>query len=77
MSTNANVNKPTNTKVKEADVNRKLQVYGIISAFQHGKVPSVRSYLSCIICASLTIHPSTERPDRRRPQQLLGFSHLH
>lgn len=36
-----NVNKPTDQKKKEADVNRKLQVYGIISAFQNGKVPSV------------------------------------
>ncbi|EGU77468.1 hypothetical protein FOQG_06126 [Fusarium oxysporum f. sp. raphani 54005] len=34
------VNKPTDIKTKEADVNRKLQVYGIISAFQNGKVPS-------------------------------------
>jgi hypothetical protein len=41
MSTGANVNKPTDIKTKEADVNRKLQVYGIISAFQNGKVPSV------------------------------------
>ncbi|SPJ81717.1 uncharacterized protein FTOL_09122 [Fusarium torulosum] len=40
MSTGANVNKPTNIKTKEADVNRKLQIYGIISAFQNGKVPS-------------------------------------
>ncbi|KAF9877521.1 hypothetical protein CkaCkLH20_05221 [Colletotrichum karsti] len=36
----ANVNKPTDLKQKEADVNRKLQLYGIISAFQAGKVPS-------------------------------------
>lgn len=35
------VNKPTNLKEKEADVNRKLQLYGIINAFQNGKVPSV------------------------------------
>jgi hypothetical protein len=34
------VNKPVNREKKEADVNRKLQVYGIISAFQNGKVPS-------------------------------------
>jgi hypothetical protein len=40
MSTGANVNKPTNVKTKEADVNRKLQLYGIVSAFQAGKVPS-------------------------------------
>jgi hypothetical protein len=37
----AAVNKPTDVKVKEADVNRKLQLYGIINAFQIGKVPSV------------------------------------
>jgi hypothetical protein len=37
-----NVNKPVDVKQKEADVNRKLQIYGIISAFQNGKVPSVR-----------------------------------
>ena len=36
----ASVNKPTDLKIKEADVNRKLQIYGIISAFQAGKVPS-------------------------------------
>lgn len=42
MATNgsASVNKPTDIKQKEADVNRKLQIYGIISAFQNGKVPS-------------------------------------
>ncbi len=38
-----NVNRPTDPKLKEADVNRKLQIYGIISAFQNGKVPSVCS----------------------------------
>ncbi|PHH63500.1 hypothetical protein CDD81_5781 [Ophiocordyceps australis] len=36
----ANVNKPTDTKLKEADINRKLQLYGIVSAFKLGKVPS-------------------------------------
>lgn len=36
----ANVNRPTDKAKKEADVNRKLQIYGIISAFQQGKVPS-------------------------------------
>lgn len=36
-----NVNKPTDLKQKEADVNRKLQIYGIINAFKNGKVPSV------------------------------------
>lgn len=36
----ANVNKPTDRAQKEADINRKLQIYGIISAFKAGKVPS-------------------------------------
>lgn len=43
-----NVNKPTDIKQKEADVNRKLQIYGIISAFKAGKVPSVRAFLPAI-----------------------------
>ncbi|KAL2262679.1 hypothetical protein VTK26DRAFT_432 [Humicola hyalothermophila] len=34
------VNKPINVEEKEKDVNRKLQIYGIISAFKAGKVPS-------------------------------------
>lgn len=48
----ANVNKPTDLKQKEADVNRKLQLYGIVSAFQAGKVPSVRH------CRHLLAHAS-------------------
>jgi len=35
-----NVNRPVDMKLKEADVNRKLQIYGIATAFQSGKVPS-------------------------------------
>ena len=35
------VNVPTDLKVKEQDVNNKLQLYGIYSAFANGKVPSV------------------------------------
>ncbi|KAI5457783.1 hypothetical protein BGZ63DRAFT_67891 [Mariannaea sp. PMI_226] len=35
-----NVNKPTDTVQKEADISRKLQLYGIAKAFQNGKVPS-------------------------------------
>lgn len=34
------VNRPTNVKVKEQDVNQKLQLYGIYEAFSNGKVPS-------------------------------------
>ncbi|KAK0623466.1 hypothetical protein B0T14DRAFT_536345 [Immersiella caudata] len=40
MSSAAKVNRPTDVNQKEADVNRKLQIYGIINAFQNGKVPS-------------------------------------
>ncbi|KAF7194482.1 hypothetical protein HII31_04287 [Pseudocercospora fuligena] len=40
MSSGKNVNVPTNTKIKEQDVNAKLQLYGIYSAFAQGKVPS-------------------------------------
>jgi len=36
----ASVNVPTNTKIKEKDINTKLQLYGIYSAFANGKVPS-------------------------------------
>ncbi|KUI65647.1 hypothetical protein VM1G_00348 [Cytospora mali] len=36
----ASVNRPVDVKKKESDVNRKLQIYGIINAFQNGKVPS-------------------------------------
>lgn len=36
----AAVNVPTNQKIKEKDVNAKLQLYGIYSAFASGKVPS-------------------------------------
>lgn len=45
----ANVNRPVDAKQKEADVNRKLQLYGIASAFQNGKVPSV--YLPIAVCS--------------------------
>jgi hypothetical protein len=34
------VNKPVVKEVKEADINRKLQLFGIYSAFENGKVPS-------------------------------------
>jgi hypothetical protein len=40
MSSNV-VNRPTDPKFKEQDVNNKLQLYGIYSAFAKGKAPSV------------------------------------
>ncbi|KAB8360708.1 hypothetical protein FH972_024444 [Carpinus fangiana] len=36
----SSVNVPTNPKIKEADINKKLQLYGIYSAFANGKAPS-------------------------------------
>ncbi|KAH0536634.1 hypothetical protein FGG08_006502 [Glutinoglossum americanum] len=39
MTSNA-VNRPTDVKQKEKDVNTKLQLYGIYQAFANGKVPS-------------------------------------
>lgn len=38
--TSTGVNRPVNEKVKEQDVNNKLQLYGILTAFGNGKVPS-------------------------------------
>lgn len=67
------VNKPTDIKQKEADVNRKLQLYGIVSAFKSGKVPSVR------ICSRFarwggqgveTANIGAERSNRRCIEQL-------
>ena len=39
----ANVNRPTDTAVRDRDINNKLQLYGIFTAFSNGKVPSVRA----------------------------------
>lgn len=47
----ANVNKPVNIKKKEEDINRKLQIYGIINAFKNGKTPSV-----CCLYLHMTDH---------------------
>ncbi|RMZ89392.1 hypothetical protein DV736_g3375, partial [Chaetothyriales sp. CBS 134916] len=38
--TNKAVNRPVNEKLKEQDINNKLQLYGIYSALAKGKVPS-------------------------------------
>ncbi|KAK5113743.1 hypothetical protein LTR85_010760 [Meristemomyces frigidus] len=40
MASSKAVNVPTNLAIKEKDVNTKLQLYGIYSAFARGKVPS-------------------------------------
>ncbi|KAI1911860.1 hypothetical protein LOZ52_005986 [Ophidiomyces ophidiicola] len=38
--TKSNVNRPMNAEFREKDINKKLQLYGIYSAFKNGKVPS-------------------------------------
>jgi len=40
MSSSKAVNRPVDLKKKEADVNAKLQLFGIFQAFSNGKVPS-------------------------------------
>ena len=52
MASGAGVNQPVNEKLKEKDVNAKLQLYGIYSAFAKGKVPSVCCNASAILLTS-------------------------
>ncbi|OTA95667.1 hypothetical protein M434DRAFT_184935 [Hypoxylon sp. CO27-5] len=54
----ASVNKPIDIKQKEADVNRKLQIYGIINAFQIGKVPSIDVALNSFLQSRALASPS-------------------
>lgn len=51
----ATVNKPLDPKQKEADVNRKLQIYGIVNAFQTGKVPSVSTLKTTYNSANVSV----------------------
>ncbi|KAI1121548.1 hypothetical protein F5Y10DRAFT_98561 [Nemania abortiva] len=58
----ATVNKPTDPKQKEADINRKLQFYGILNAFRLGKVPSndqIDVALNSFISSRALSNPST------------------
>ncbi|KAI4194683.1 MAG: hypothetical protein LQ348_002578 [Seirophora lacunosa] len=57
------VNRPTNVVQKEADVNQKLQLYGIYSAFAQGKVPSNKQIdvaLNSAIASKPLANPSTK-----------------
>ncbi|KAL8736013.1 MAG: hypothetical protein Q9166_000575 [cf. Caloplaca sp. 2 TL-2023] len=57
------VNRPTNVKQKEADVNQKLQLYGIYSAFANGKVPSNKQIdvaLNSAIASKPLANPSSK-----------------
>ena len=66
MAPTASVNKPTDVKQKEADVNRKLQLYGIFNAVKLGKVPSVR-----LICPALNFPCSHVLTGGRRMTKLM------
>jgi len=74
----ANVNKPTDDKVKEADINRKLQIYGIIAAFQAGKVPSneqIDVALNSFLASKALSNPSTAcRPRAVSSSAMCGLS---
>ena len=50
------VNKPMDKAMKDEDIGRKLQLYGIYCGFQNGKLPSVgRHRLLCLsVCRSLS-----------------------
>ncbi|KAI0180623.1 hypothetical protein GGR52DRAFT_252567 [Hypoxylon sp. FL1284] len=59
----ASVNRPTDPKQKEADVNRKLQIYGIVNAFQIGKVPSndqIDVALNSFLASKALANPSSK-----------------
>ncbi|PNS19406.1 hypothetical protein CAC42_2583 [Sphaceloma murrayae] len=71
--TGANVNVPTNFKVKEQDVNAKLQLYGIYAAFANGKVPSNKQIdvaLNTVLAKSALTTPSKKLS--AEGQQLVG-----
>ncbi|EEH03671.1 conserved hypothetical protein [Histoplasma capsulatum G186AR] len=61
------VNVPSDPKVKEADINRKLQLYGIYSAFKIGKVPSNKqidvALNSLLASDALSSPPSSLSPE--------------
>lgn len=63
------VNRPTNVKQKEADVNQKLQLYGIYSAFANGKVPSNKQIdvaLNSAIASKPLANPSPKLSEEGR-----------
>jgi uncharacterized protein DUF5923 len=55
------VNRPTDVKFKDQDVNNKLQLYGVYSAFANGKVPSNKqidiALNSALESEALNTHP--------------------
>lgn len=67
------VNRPTNVKQKEQDVNQKLQLYGIYSAFANGKVPSNKQ-IDIAMNSALKSKPLASPSKRLSPegQKLVG-----
>lgn len=67
------VNRPTNVKQKEEDVNQKLQLYGIYSAFANGKVPSNKQ-IDIALSSALKTKPLASPSQKLSPEgrQLVG-----
>ncbi|KMU78652.1 hypothetical protein CISG_01693 [Coccidioides immitis RMSCC 3703] len=63
------VNKPLDPEQRERDINRKLQVYGIYSAFKRGKVPSNKQIdiaLNSVLQSKPFTSPSTKLSEEGR-----------
>ncbi|KAI9834815.1 MAG: hypothetical protein M1838_005478 [Thelocarpon superellum] len=59
----SSVNRPTNVKLRDADINQKLQLYGIFSGFSNGKVPSNKQIdvaLNSLLASSPLASPSNQ-----------------
>lgn len=63
----ANVNRPTNIEQKNKDVNQKLQLYGIYSAFANGKVPSNKQ-IDIALNSALASHPLATPSKKLSPE---------
>jgi hypothetical protein len=60
----AQVNRPTNIAVKEADVNRKLQLYGIFAGRYFRPFRALR-----MLMISFSSFPSWQGPIRKSPRR--------
>ncbi|XTI87546.1 hypothetical protein V2W45_1342398 [Cenococcum geophilum] len=67
------VNRPTDVKQKEKDVNNKLQLYGIYSAFANGKIPSNKQ-IDIALNSALASKPLSAPSKKLSPegQKLVG-----
>ena len=59
----ATVNRPTDTAVKERDINQKLQFFGIFQAFSNGKVPS-NQQIDVALNSALASKPLSSTPGK-------------